>query len=358
MHLHAVIAAALPQLLQVTDEIRAACEIDGEANAICELVVSATGNEMIGRAAGNAVPALLRVAFILVLAWLADRLLKRAIRRFVRGMNERGVERLGALARKGPLTATAPINLQRATMRTETIGSVLNSLTTVVVWGIAVLMALGAVGLHLGPLIAGAGIAGVALGFGAQSLVKDFLTGIFMILEDQFGVGDIVDIGEATGVVEAVTLRTTRVRDISGTLWHVPNGQITRVGNMSQLWSRALLDIGVAYETDIDNASAIMQRVADDMAAEPEWSEFFFEPAEVWGVQDLADNQITIRMVAKVTPAKQWSIERELRARIKVAFDEAGVEIPFPQRTVWVRDDRLLGDGPRGDGAMPQPGTS
>ncbi len=357
MHLHAVIAAALPQLLQVTDEIRAACVIDGESNTVCELVMSATGNRLIGRAAGHAVPALLKIVLILVIAWLANRFLKRAIRRFVRGMNERGVERLGALARKGPLTQTAPINLQRATMRTETIGGVLNSLTTVVVWGIAVLMALSAVRLNLGPLIAGAGIAGVALGFGAQSLVKDFLTGIFMILEDQFGVGDIVDVGEANGVVEAVTLRTTRVRDISGTLWHIPNGEITRVGNMSQLWSRALLDIGVAYETDIAHASATMKRVADEMAAEPEWADYFFEPAEVWGVQDLADNQITIRMVAKVTPAKQWPIERELRARIKAAFDEAGVEIPFPQRTVWVRDDRLLADRPRGEGGPQAPSS-
>ncbi len=160
-----------------------------------------------------------------------------------------------------------------------------------------------------------------------------------MIMEDQFGVGDIVDVGEASGTVEAITLRTTRIRDISGTLWHVPNGEVKRIGNMSQLWSRALLDIGVAYDTDLPHATRVLKATADLMAAEEEWAEFFFEEAEVWGVQALAANEITIRVVAKVIPAKQWAIERELRARIKDAFDEAGIEIPFPQRTIWLRQD-------------------
>jgi moderate conductance mechanosensitive channel len=365
MDLHAAAPGLLAQLPQVTDDqLAQACagEYTG-STAICELVFRTTGSRIAGTFAGSAVPGLLRIAIIILVAWFVNRLLKRSIKRFVRTMNERGMERLSELARKGPLTATTPMNLQRATMRTETIGGVLNSVTTIVVWGIAALMILGIIGVNLGPLIAGAGIAGVALGFGAQSLVKDFLTGIFMILEDQFGVGDIVDVGEARGTVEAVTLRTTKIRDISGTLWHVPNGEIARVGNMSQLWSRALLDIGVAYDTDIARASDVLQRVADGMAAEPEWGEFFFEPADIWGVQELADNQITIRMVVKVTPAKQWAIERELRARIKLAFDREGIEIPFPQRTIWVRDDRLLGDGPRGrrdDGTPrdPQPAGS
>lgn len=346
MHL---IAAGPFVLAQLTESLASTVCGEDDPSATCEFALQLTDSESLAKMAGVIVPTLLKILLILGLAYVVNHVLKRSIRRFVRGMNERGVERLSTLEAKGEMTATAPINLQRATLRTETIAGVLHSLTTVVVWSIAALMVLGAVGLNLGPLIAGAGIVGVALGFGAQSLVKDFLTGIFMITEDQFGVGDIVDVGEATGTVEAVTLRTTRIRDISGTLWHVPNGEITRVGNMSQLWSRALLDVGVAYDTDVDRASAIMQRAADDMAAEDEWGAFFFEPAEVWGVQDLADNEVTIRMVAKVTPAKQWAIERELRARIKAAFDAEGVEIPFPQRTVWVRDDRLLDDSSRAD---------
>jgi moderate conductance mechanosensitive channel len=314
---------------------------DASGNPICRAVYELTESTLLAENLNALLTASVRVIFIIVFALVLNRLLKRAIKRFVRSMNERGLEKLGAMARLGPLTNTAPINLQRASMRTETIGGVLHSLTTFVVFGIATLMVLGTFGFNLGPLIAGAGVAGIALGFGAQSLVKDFLSGIFMILEDQFGVGDIIDAGEARGTVEAISLRTTRIRDISGSLWHVPNGEIVRIANMSQMWSRALLDVGVAYETDIRHATRVMTEAAEAMAQEPEWIAFFFEPPEVWGVQALAADQITIRLVAKVTPAKQWAIERELRARLKTAFDEAGIEIPFPQRTVWVRQGEL-----------------
>jgi moderate conductance mechanosensitive channel len=312
---------------------------DSAGSPICRQIFEWTESRFLAENFDAIVTSSVRAIVIVALAFIAQRFLRRAIKRFVREMNDRGIERLSALAQKGPLTDTAPINLARTTMRTETIGGVLHSLSTFVIWGIAALMVLASFGFNLGPLIAGAGIAGVALGFGAQSLVKDFLSGAFMLLEDQFGVGDIVDVGEAVGTVEAISLRSTRIRDISGTLWHVPNGEILRVGNMSQLWSRALLDIGVAYDTDLDAASRVMKQVADDMAAEEDWQGFFFEPADVWGVQALAADEITIRMVAKVTPAKQWAIERELRARIKVAFDTQGIEIPFPQRTIWLRHD-------------------
>ena len=324
-----------------------------EGNLVCRQVFRLTGNGTIASAAGTIVPAVVRTIVILAIAMLVVRVLRRLIKRFVKDFKQRGVDRLSALARKGPLTDTAPINLERATMRADTMASVLRSVATFVVWGIAAVMILGSFGFNLGPLLAGAGVAGVALGFGAQSLVKDFLSGIFMILEDQFGVGDIVDVGEASGTVEAVTLRSTRIRDVSGTLWHVPNGEIRRVGNMSQLWSRALLDIGVAYDTDIDRASAIMKGVADEMAAEEEWAPFFVDGAEVWGVQAFAENEVTIRIAAKVTPAKQWAIEREYRARIKRAFDEAGIVIPLPQRTIWVRSEDTLqpGDPPSGTAA-------
>jgi moderate conductance mechanosensitive channel len=312
-----------------------------DGNVVCRAVFQWTDSSWLADLAGTTIPPVLRIIIILALAWLANRVLKRGIKRFVRGLSEQGLQRLAGRRKNGGglLSDTQPIDLSRATMRTETIGAVLRSLTTFVIFVIAGMMILAAIGLNLGPLIAGAGIAGIALGFGAQSLVKDFLSGIFMIMEDQFGVGDIVDVGEASGVVEAITLRSTRIRAISGTLWHVPNGEIRRVGNMSQLWSRALLDIGVAYATNVDHASAVMKRVADEMAAEEDWAPFFVEPADVWGVHDLADNEVTIRMVAKVTPAKQWPIERELRGRIKAAFDEEGIEIPFPQRTIWVRQD-------------------
>jgi small conductance mechanosensitive channel len=187
-------------------------------------------------------------------------------------------------------------------------------------------------------LIAGAGIVGVALGFGSQSLVKDFLSGIFMLIEDQYGVGDIVDVGPATGVVEGFTLRTTRLRDVEGVLWHVPNGEISRVGNLSQQWSRSLLDIPVAYTTDLDQAIEIIKRTADELWRDEAWRGLILEEPDVWGVEAFGDSAILIRVVLKVVPAQQWAVSRELRMRVKAAFDEAGIEIPFPQQTVWVRN--------------------
>ena len=162
---------------------------------------------------------------------------------------------------------------------------------------------LGELGVNLGPLIAGAGIAGVALGFGAQSLVKDFLSGIFMLVEDQYGVGDVIDVGEATGTVEAVTLRTTRIRDVEGTVWHVPNGEIDRVGNKSQQWARALLDVEVAYGTDIDEAQRVIKSVADGVAQDPEWSRPHPRGARGVGRRGAGADGIAIRLVVKTRPA-------------------------------------------------------
>ena len=174
---------------------------------------------------------------------------------------------MGALRRRTPnaLLETDEISL-RAEQRINALTSVLRSVATAVIFAIAGFMILGELGLNLAPLLAGAGIVGIALGFGAQSLVKDFLSGMFILVEDQFGVGDIVDLDQQTsGTVEAVSLRTTRLRSVDGTVWHVPNGDIRRVGNKSQHWSRALLDIEVAYDTDIDHASAVIKRVADEL---------------------------------------------------------------------------------------------
>ena len=232
----------------------------------------------------------------------------------------------------------------RAAARAETLGHVLRSISALAVWTIAAMTVLGEVGINLGPLVAGAGIAGVALGFGAQSLVKDFLAGIFILVEDQYGVGDIIDVGDisgapVSGVVESVSLRSTRLRSVNGTVWHVPNGTILRVGNMSQQWARALLDVVVGYGADIDRAQQVIKRVADEVWQDPAWSGQVLEEPEVWGIEDLGADGVTIRLVVKTQPAEQFNVLRELRGRIKSALDDAGVEIPFPQRTVWVRRD-------------------
>jgi moderate conductance mechanosensitive channel len=309
-----------------------------DAGTWCKLLYQGTGNEWIATNLWGMLSAVIQILIIIAVAYVANRALKRFIKRFVRSMADQGLQRLGALQGRAPLSETRPIDLARATMRTETIGGVLRSLSTFVIWSIAALMILGTLGINLGPLIAGAGIAGIALGFGAQNLVKDFLSGIFMLLEDQYGIGDIVDVGDATGTVEAISLRTTRLRDLYGVVWHVPNGEIRRVGNKSQQWARALLDIGVAYETPIPKAIDVIKRVADDVWQDPEWADKVLEEPDVWGVENFGDSEITIRLVVKVQPLQQWKVERELRRRLKAAFDDAGIEIPFPQRTMWLRD--------------------
>jgi small conductance mechanosensitive channel len=187
---------------------------------------------------------------------------------------------------------------------------------------------LGEIGIDLGPIVASAGIAGVALGFGAQSLVKDIISGFFMLVEDQYGVGDIVDVGEASGTVEAVSLRTTRIRDVKGTVWHVPNGTVQRVGNMSQQWARALLDVSVAYGSDVDLAQRVIKETADGLWNDRAWNGTILDEPEVWGVEQLALDAIHIRLVIKTKPAEQFRVMRELRGRLLKAFHEHGIEMP------------------------------
>jgi small conductance mechanosensitive channel len=235
---------------------------------------------------------------------------------------------------------------ERGRQRAETLGSVLRSIAALVIYTVATFMALGEFDVNLGPLIASAGIIGIAFGFGAQSLVKDFLSGIFMLVEDQYGVGDIVDVGDAAGVVEEVKLRITKIRDVHGTLWHVPNGEIRRVANMSQEWARAVLDVEVAYDTDLNHAMTVIKRTAVELweAALPNAT--VLDEPEIWGVERFGSDAIAIRLVLKVEPGEQWATGREVRRRLKDAFDEEGIEIPFPQRTVWLHDAPVTAAAP------------
>jgi small-conductance mechanosensitive channel len=279
----------------------------------------------------------LKIVLILVLAVVANRVARKGMKRALRTLQSGAVqERIGSLRAATPdaLLATTEHSL-RSEQRIEALASILRSLVTVIVYSIAGFMILGQIGIELGPLIAGAGILGVALGFGSQSLVKDFLSGVFILIEDQFGVGDIVNLdNETSGTVEAVSLRTTRLRSVDGTVWHVPNGEIRRVGNQSQHWSRALIDIEVAYETDLDHAQSVIAAVALEIAGED--ADVLDEP-EVWGVEALGANGVTIRLVVKTRPSQQYRVARDLRARLKAAFQREGIEIPFPQQTVWHR---------------------
>lgn len=283
-----------------------------------------------------------RIAVVVLAAFVLTALARRWVRRFTtRLLTPKG----DGLARLGKLGAELSEAIEpaepdpRRAARAESASAVLTSTTIVAIWVIAALTILGVVGIQLGPLLAGAGVAGVAIGFGAQSLVKDCIAGLFMLIEDQYGIGDVVDLGEASGVVEEISLRVTVLRGIDGTVWHVPNGVVQRVGNRSQVWSVAVLDVDVAYDTDLNQARTMMQRAADELFVEEEFADNLIDPPTVLGIESLGADGITLRLTTKVQPGTQWAVQRALRERIKSTFDAAGIEIPFPQRTVWVRND-------------------
>jgi small conductance mechanosensitive channel len=281
----------------------------------------------------------LRIMLVLVIAFVLSRLARRWVRRLVtRLMTPKtdALDRFDKLGIEVP-ELLAPTDDPRREARAASASVVLTSSIIVVIWVIALLTMFGVVGIQLAPLLAGAGVAGVALGFGAQSLVKDCIAGLFMLIEDQYGIGDVVDLGEAVGVVEEVSLRTTVLRGIDGTVWHVPNGVVQRVGNRSQLWSVALIDVDVAYGTEIERARQLLQRAAEQVCEREEFAPSIVEPPRVLGVEALAADGVTLRLTIKVRPGTQWELQRALREHIKRVFDEAAIEIPFPQRTVWMR---------------------
>ncbi len=337
MSLHASVVRAVAA---AQDEKVAACGAKGRQSWLCSTVYELTGSKGAAEVADDlATP--IRILFIVLLAtaamWLVHRLVSRLARRL-----------------RAVVGATPSASL-RAAQRAETIGNVLRYVSTVVIWTIAVITILGELGFELAPLLAGAGVAGVALGFGAQSVVRDFLSGIFMLLEDQFGVGDVIDVGDASGTVEYVSLRVTRLRDVEGTVWYVPNGEIKRVGNKSQQWSRALLDIAVASDTDVDAATAVIRRVAEAMWRDADWKDLIIDEPEVWGVEEFGVDRVVIRLVVKTKPLEQWRVARELRARIKAAFDEAGIEMPYATQRITHQASGdppgpLATDGPEGGG--------
>jgi small conductance mechanosensitive channel len=280
-----------------------------------------------------------RIALIVLLALVLRMLLNRAIRRLVTGAAEGSVPvvlRPLHDRTKGRLLEASPLSSERRRQRAETIGSVLRSVATLVVFTVAGAMVLAELGFDLGPVLASAGIVGVAVGFGAQNLIKDFLNGMFMILEDQYGVGDVIDAGEATGTVEAVGLRTTRLRDVAGTVWHIRNGEILRVGNKSQGWARAVVDLPVSLDTDIPRVRDVVQAAADEMHADEEWADKLIEQPEVWGLEDLGSSGLVIRLAVKTVPLEQWAVSRELRQRVKAAFDREGILIAVPQQQARV----------------------
>jgi moderate conductance mechanosensitive channel len=211
---------------------------------------------------------------------------------------------------------------------------------------IAGLTILDELGIPTAPLLASAGIVGGAVGFGAQALVRDVISGIFMIIEDQYGVGDVVDLGDASGVVEAVGLRVTRVRDVDGTVWYLRNGQVLRVGNRSQGWARAVLDVGIAYAEDVDQAERLILDVARGLKSDERFAAAFLEEPVMEGIESVTADSVVLRLAVRTEPMQQWPVARELRRRIKERFDAEGVRLASPQPAASLPDDAPTGPRP------------
>lgn len=268
-----------------------------------------------------------RIALVVVLAltvmWLVHRTLPRAIRMTV--SSDRFVDVSDSIA------------LDEQRKRAETLSRVLVRVLDIVAVFVAVLLVLGELEIPLGPLLASAGIVGVALGFGAQSLVRDTLAGMFILIENQYRAGDVVTVAGVSGTVEEVGLRRTVLRDIDGIVHSVSNGEIVISSNMTRGWSRVNLNVSVGYDQDLDRARAVIDRVGAELAADPDWATLILEPPKVLRVDAFEESGIALKVLATTKPMKQWEVAGELRQRIKVAFDAEGIEIPFPHRTVVMR---------------------
>jgi len=267
-----------------------------------------------------AVLAVLRIAGVAIAAFLVARSLRKAVTRLQGKVSDQ----------------TSPM---RSLQRTQTLAKVASSAGIVVIWAVVLVYTLSELGYNLAPLLAGVGVIGLAVGFGAQNLVRDVVTGFFVLVEDQYGVGDIIEVNQAvSGKVEQLTLRVTGLRAIDGTLHFIANGEIQIVSNQSKDWARAVVDVGVAYKEDPDHVRRVLEKVAADFREDASVGRNLYEVPEVLGVEMLGEYEVIWRMLADTKPGKQWQVARDLRERVKVAFDEAGIEIPFPHRVMVTAD--------------------
>jgi len=323
-----VLAQAAEDGADLSVEIADSC---ADLGPVCDLLAQWTGNE----AAASTVAWLLGTPFKIVIISVVALLLNRFVRRAI----QRLMDRLGSASEDASGKILSERSRERASERADTIGSLLRSLSTGLIFGIAALMMLDLIGISIVPLIASAGIVGLAIGFGAQSVVEDFLRGIFMLGEDQFGVGDRVDVGAVNGYVERVTLRTTIVKDPNGTLWHIPNSEINYVANETQESSRAVVEVSLAYDTDIDQAMEALGGAARAACSDPEWEDKVASSPQVRGVQDLRYDDLSIRVQVWVESGARRQFERQLRKCLKEGMDEAGVPHPNTGYDVWMREE-------------------
>lgn len=301
-----------------------------DPGAVCEWVFDATDSETLAKISDWLVQRPLRIALLLLAALIVNLVVRRALNRvFTRLAAERAreAEPSGVAARlvDRQLLESIRERNERARQRALTLGGVLRNIASVVIYGLAALLCLGELGVNLGPLIAGAGIVGLAIGFGAQSLVRDFISGMFIVLEDQYGVGDDISLGDASGTVEKITLRTTSLRDADGTLWVVPNGEIKRVANRSQRWSRAVLDLRLRADAELDRAIEVARDAARDFFERDVTTGAALEVPEVLGIESFVDDAAVLRVAVKTQPGRQLDVARALRLHLRRAFAEAGI---------------------------------
>ncbi|TVR34354.1 MAG: mechanosensitive ion channel family protein [Nitriliruptor sp.] len=293
------------------------------SNWLCELVLEQTGNEALARVSGFGTT-LIRVAIILVAAFLISLLVRRWVTRFAKKMEGKISQRLGRLKDSQKYRV-------RRFQRLQAIAGVLRGALAVVIWLTALLMVIATLGFPLQPILAGAGLAGIVLGFGAQQLVRDILAGIAMLIEDQYGVGDWIEVEGQIGLVERVGLRSSSFRDIDGVLHHVLNGYIQRVGNLSQEWARATFDVPVSLDADLLAAKQVIYDVANELANDPVWGPDIISAPEIWGVQEFGPDGIKVRLVLPTKPMVNFDVTRQLRERMKLAFDAHGIRMPAQQ---------------------------
>ena len=308
-----------------SDSTGAPCEKQG---FLCDQLYEATDNETVSEVISWLLGTPLKILIIIIVAWAVNRWLRKKITQYGAKLGTYTEEHEGVVSERAT---------ERAQQRAATLSSLGRTTSTVVVWGIALLMILEAIGVGILTIIASAGVAGLAIAFGAQSVVEDVLTGLFMIIEDQYGVGDRVDTGRVEGYVERVTLRTTVLRDPDGRVWHVPNSEIDRIANETQNWSRAVVDMGVSYATDLRQASEVLEEAAQGLANEDEWKEHIRLAPVMQGVQTLGDDAVMLRVATRIDPDQRRGYERALNRRLKEALDEAGIEMPNRQLDVWMR---------------------
>jgi moderate conductance mechanosensitive channel len=298
----------------------------------CQVIYRFTGATWLAHSAGVVVDGALKTVLILLVAFVIRSLCHRAIARIARGIGEgRAPALLRPLrdrAAQAPRAHGASSPVERRRQRAATIGSLLRSIASFVILGTAFVLVLGEFGVNLAPIIASAGVIGVAVGFGAQNLIKDFLSGMFMMLEDQYGVGDVVDLGPASGTVESVGLRVTTIRDIEGTLWYVRNGAVSRVGNLSQHFSIALVDVPLGHGADIAHATEVATRAARQSVAEPPLSEDLLGEVAMLGVQSVTATGVTLRLTVTTRPGHQVSVRRAMAEAIATAFTDQGIPPP------------------------------